>query len=139
VADKPLAHPARHHGGVGLDAGAATAMVLKAGAFGADQRLVAFMQYLRVILVVDWRRPTSPGSGSTRPGWRRGGDMGSGARAPVRRRHRRRLARRRAGRRGAAAALALFPRHHDPGIALHLGFDVDFQLPQWLLGGEATP
>ena len=31
--------------------GAATAMVLMAGAFGADQRLVAFMQYLRVVLV----------------------------------------------------------------------------------------
>jgi membrane AbrB-like protein len=31
--------------------GGATAMVLMAGAFGADQRLVAFMQYLRVIMV----------------------------------------------------------------------------------------
>lgn len=31
--------------------GASTAMVLMAGAFGADQRLVAFMQYLRVIAV----------------------------------------------------------------------------------------
>ena len=31
--------------------GAATAMVLMAGAFGADQRLVAFMQYMRVVLV----------------------------------------------------------------------------------------
>jgi len=31
--------------------GAATAMVLMAGAFGADQRLVAFMQYLRVVMV----------------------------------------------------------------------------------------
>lgn len=31
--------------------GAATAMVLMAGAFGADPRLVAFMQYLRVIFV----------------------------------------------------------------------------------------
>ncbi|MBO6718391.1 MAG: AbrB family transcriptional regulator [Rhizobiaceae bacterium] len=31
--------------------GAASAMVLMAGAFGADQRLVAFMQYYRVILV----------------------------------------------------------------------------------------
>lgn len=31
--------------------GAATAMVLMAGAFGADARLVAFMQYLRVIFV----------------------------------------------------------------------------------------
>lgn len=31
--------------------GAATAMVLMAGAFGADFRLVAFMQYLRVVMV----------------------------------------------------------------------------------------
>lgn len=31
--------------------GAATAMVLMAGAFGADYRLVAFMQYLRVMVV----------------------------------------------------------------------------------------
>ncbi|WP_054312698.1 AbrB family transcriptional regulator [Mesorhizobium sp. 1M-11] len=31
--------------------GASTAMVLMAGAFGADQRLVAFMQYLRVVIV----------------------------------------------------------------------------------------
>lgn len=31
--------------------GAASAMVIMAGAFGADERLVAFMQYLRVIMV----------------------------------------------------------------------------------------
>jgi membrane AbrB-like protein len=31
--------------------GAASAMVIMAGAFGADQRLVAFMQYCRVVLV----------------------------------------------------------------------------------------
>lgn len=31
--------------------GAASAMVIMAGAFGADQRLVAFMQYYRVVLV----------------------------------------------------------------------------------------
>ncbi len=31
--------------------GASTAMVLMAGAFGADPRLVAFMQYLRVVMV----------------------------------------------------------------------------------------
>lgn len=35
----------------GAAPGAATAMVLMAGAFGADERLVAFMQYLRVIVV----------------------------------------------------------------------------------------
>jgi membrane AbrB-like protein len=35
----------------GFAPGAASAMVLMAGAFGADQRLVAFMQYLRVLMV----------------------------------------------------------------------------------------
>lgn len=35
----------------GAAPGASTAMVLMAGAFGDDQRLVAFMQYLRVIIV----------------------------------------------------------------------------------------
>jgi hypothetical protein len=35
----------------GTAPGASTAMVLMAGAFGADQRLVAFMQYMRVIFV----------------------------------------------------------------------------------------
>ncbi|MDH6234894.1 membrane AbrB-like protein [Mesorhizobium soli] len=35
----------------GTAPGASTAMVLMAGAFGADARLVAFMQYLRVIFV----------------------------------------------------------------------------------------
>jgi uncharacterized protein len=35
----------------GLSPGAANAMVLMAGAFGADTRLVAFMQYLRIMMV----------------------------------------------------------------------------------------
>lgn len=35
----------------GSTPGAASAMVLMAGTFGADQRLVAFMQYLRVLMV----------------------------------------------------------------------------------------
>jgi membrane AbrB-like protein len=35
----------------GLAPGAATAMILMADSFGADMRLVAFMQYLRIILV----------------------------------------------------------------------------------------
>src|SRR5262249_25160662 len=35
----------------GMAPGAATAMVFMAGEFGADTRLVAFMQYLRVVLV----------------------------------------------------------------------------------------
>ncbi len=36
----------------GLSPGAATASMLMAGAYGADVRLVAFMQYLRVVMVV---------------------------------------------------------------------------------------
>lgn len=36
----------------GLSPGAATAMILMSEAYGADVRLVAFMQYLRVVLVV---------------------------------------------------------------------------------------
>ncbi|MFA5955217.1 AbrB family transcriptional regulator [Hyphomicrobium sp.] len=36
----------------GLSPGAATASILMAGAYGADIRLVAFMQYLRVVMVV---------------------------------------------------------------------------------------
>ena len=36
----------------GMSPGAATASILMAGAYGADVRLVAFMQYLRVVLVV---------------------------------------------------------------------------------------
>jgi membrane AbrB-like protein len=36
----------------GAAPGAATAMVIMAGSFGADTRLVAFMQYLRVFIVV---------------------------------------------------------------------------------------
>lgn len=35
----------------GLSPGAAQAMMLMAGSFGADERLVAFMQYLRVLIV----------------------------------------------------------------------------------------
>ena len=35
----------------GLSPGAATVMMLMSGAYGADERLVAFMQYLRVLLV----------------------------------------------------------------------------------------
>ncbi|CCB63628.1 MULTISPECIES: AbrB family transcriptional regulator [unclassified Hyphomicrobium] len=36
----------------GFSPGAATAAILMAGAYGADVRLVAFMQYLRVVMVV---------------------------------------------------------------------------------------
>ncbi len=117
----------------GSSPGAATAMVLMAGAFGADQRLVAFMQYLRVIFVsmaaaviarlwVDtsglvpaptvWFPPIQP--------------QGFAATLLVA------LA-------GAAAGRLL--RLPSPyflgtmilGTALHLGAGLDFQLPQWLL------
>ncbi len=49
--------------------GAASAMVLMAGAYGADMRLVAFMQYLRVLLVALVAslvaRFVAPGAGSS--------------------------------------------------------------------------
>jgi len=40
--------------------GASSAMVLMAGSFGADQRLVAFMQYLRVVIVTGVARLPTP-------------------------------------------------------------------------------
>ena len=46
-----LARPAGNDCRVGIYPGAASAMTLMAEAFGADVRLVAFMQYLRVVLV----------------------------------------------------------------------------------------
>lgn len=120
----------------GSSPGAATAMVLMAGAFGADQRLVAFMQYLRVILVsmaaalvarlwVDTsgiEAPAVPWFPALEP-------VPFGATVAVS------LA-------GALAGAAL--RLPSPyflgtmilGIALHLGFGVDFQLPQWLLAAS---
>ena len=47
----------------GSTPGAASAMVLMADAFGADARLVAFMQYLRVIFVSVTRRRDRPAVG----------------------------------------------------------------------------
>jgi membrane AbrB-like protein len=57
----------------GMAPGAASAMVFMAGEFGADTRLVAFMQYLRVVLVATvatvvarlWVGPHAPASGIT--------------------------------------------------------------------------
>ncbi|HMM63581.1 MAG TPA: AbrB family transcriptional regulator [Mesorhizobium sp.] len=120
----------------GSTPGAATAMVLMAGAFGADQRLVAFMQYLRVILVsmaaALVARLWVDTSGVEAPAvtWFPALDpVPFGATVAVS------LA-------GALAGAAL--RLPSPyflgtmilGIALHLGFDVDFQLPQWLLAAS---
>lgn len=113
--------------------GGATAMVLMAGAFGADQRLVAFMQYLRVIMVsvaaalvarlwvdtsgveaqphiwfpaMDWRA-----FGAVIAVAAVGGSLGRLLRLPSP---------------YFLGAVAL-------GAVVHLGFDVPLQLPEWLL------
>ncbi|MEP9389588.1 AbrB family transcriptional regulator [Mesorhizobium sp. KR9-304] len=113
--------------------GGATAMVLMAGAFGADQRLVAFMQYLRVIMVsiaaaliarlwvdtsgveyapavwfpsIDWTA-----FGATVAIAVFGGYLGRLARLPS----------------------PYFLGAVILGSILHLGFGVPLQLPQWLL------
>jgi membrane AbrB-like protein len=113
--------------------GGATAMVLMAAAFGADARLVAFMQYLRVILVsiaaaviarlwvdtsgvevpaviwfpaIDW-----PAFGATIAIAVFGGYIGKLLRLPS----------------------PYFLGAVILGSVLHLGFDVPLQLPQWLL------
>lgn len=117
----------------GASPGAATAMVLMADAFGADARLVAFMQYLRVILVtlaaaavarlwVDtsgitlprnvWFPPIEPGPfGATLAVVVLGGLLGRLARLPS----------------------PYFLGALIVGIALHLPGYTDFQLPEWLL------
>jgi membrane AbrB-like protein len=113
--------------------GGATAMVLMAGAFGADQRLVAFMQYLRVIMVsvaaalvarlwvdttgveappqvwfpaIEW-----PAFGSMIAIAVIGGYVGKLLRLPS----------------------PYFLGAVILGATVHLGFDVALQLPQWLL------
>lgn len=113
--------------------GGATAMVLMAEAFGADARLVAFMQYLRVIMVsiaaaliarlwvdtsgvqaapmvwfptIDW-----PAFGSMVAIAAVGGYFGRLLRLPS----------------------PYFLGSVILGSILHLGFDVPLQLPQWLL------
>ena len=115
----------------GSSPGAATAMVLMAGAFGADQRLVAFMQYLRVIFV-SMTAALLPRCGSTprasksppSSGFRR--SMAAFAATLG-------IALSAAWREAAAAALALLPRH------LHLRHRRpsrlwrEMQLPPWLL------
>ena len=98
----------------GSSPGAATAMVLMADAFGADARLVAFMQYLRVIFVTlgaaGIARLWVDTSGIAPPPtiWFPPIELG-----PLRRDALRRAGRRRAGAPGEAA-VALFPRRDDP-------------------------
>lgn len=113
--------------------GAATAMVLMAGAFGADQRLVAFMQYLRVIFVtlaaafiarlwvdtsgveappVVWFPPIDPLAFAA--------TIGIGAAGAL------------------VGQLIRLPSPHFLGAfilagVLHLGFGIEMQLPEWLL------
>ena len=117
----------------GASPGAATAMVLMADAFGADARLVAFMQYLRVILVTlaaaivarlwmdtsgvalpeaAWFPPIEPGPfAATLAVAALGGVLGRLARLPS----------------------PYFLGALIVGIALHLPGYADFQLPEWLL------
>lgn len=116
--------------------GGSTAMVLMAGAFGADVRLVAFMQYLRVIMVslaaaliarlwvdtsnvevppqiwfpsIDW-----PGFGSMVAIAVTGGLLGRLLRLPS----------------------PYFLGAAILGGFLHIGFDVPIQLPEWLLASS---
>ncbi|MGE0280616.1 MAG: AbrB family transcriptional regulator [Rhizobiaceae bacterium] len=118
--------------------GAATAMVLMAGAFGADQRLVAFMQYLRVIMVTIaaaliarlW--VDTSGVEAAPVVWfpiidplAFGATIGIGA---------------------AGALIGQLIRLPSPhflgafilGSVLHLGFSVEMQLPEWLLAISYT-
>jgi membrane AbrB-like protein len=116
----------------GSSPGAATAMVLMAGAFGADQRLVAFMQYLRVIFVsmtaaliarmwvdtsgieapaIVWFPPIEPKAFAATLGVALiGGLLGKLCRLPS----------------------PFFLGTFIFGAIVHLGFGVAMQLPQWL-------
>lgn len=120
----------------GAAPGAASAMVLMAGAFGADQRLVAFMQYLRVLMVtvaaalvarfwVDtsgidipqapWFPPFSPiGLAATIAIATVGGLMGKLLRLPS----------------------PYFIGAMILAAILHLGLDIPLELPPWLLSGS---
>ena len=132
LVDQPLEGAARHDRGVGLRPGGATAMVLMADAFGADERLVAFMQYLRVIFVsiaaaliarlwVD--------SGGVRAGARSGSRRSTGLPSP----------RRWPSWRSAASPAVLpacrhpFSRQRDHRRHRASRFGVPLQLPPWLL------
>jgi membrane AbrB-like protein len=116
--------------------GAATAMVLMADAFGADARLVAFMQYLRVIFVsvaaaliartfvhssgveaptIVWFPPIDwPAFATTIVVATVGGALGYLIRLPS----------------------PFFLGAMLLGAALHLGLGLDLQLPEWLLAAS---
>ncbi|MCO6389791.1 AbrB family transcriptional regulator [Aliihoeflea aestuarii] len=112
--------------------GASTAMVLMAGAFGADQRLVAFMQYLRVIMVsigaalVARLWVDTSGVDLPAPVWFPPIETASFAMTLA-------IA-------GLGAGLGILTRLPSPyflgafilGSVVHLGFGVDFQIPHWL-------
>lgn len=115
--------------------GAATAMVLMAGAFGADQRLVAFMQYLRVIFVTIAAALIArffvdvPGSALAATRWFPAVQPGMLALAGL------------IGVAGAAAGkLARLPAPYFlggliAGALTHLGGGIALDLPPWLMGG----
>lgn len=118
----------------GSSPGAATAMVLMAEAFGADARLVAFMQYLRVIfvsgaaaLVAALFLPPAPEGAAQAPWLPTIDAQAFGATVLTA---------------AAGGLLGRLLRLPSPfflgsmllGIALHLGLNVQFQLPPWLLG-----
>lgn len=121
----------------GTSPGASTAMVLMAEAFGADARLVAFMQYLRVIFVSGaaalvaalFLPPAPEGAGAAAP-WLPAIDAQAlGATVLTA---------------AAGGLLGRLLRLPSPfflggmilGVALHLGLDVRFQLPPWLLAAS---
>ena len=120
----------------GAAPGAATAMVLMAGAFGADQRLVAFMQYLRVIVVTAVAALIArlwvggQGGGMAEIDWFPAIDWPAfGATLGVA---------------AAGAALGWLARLPSPfflgpmvlGVALKFAGLIDFQLPEWLLAAS---
>lgn len=117
----------------GISPGAATASILMAGEFGADARLVAFMQYLRVVFVAGaasivgqfWAH--TPSAAFASASWFQpvhwlpfaemlvlavgGGLVGRAARIP-----------------GGVLLVPMFA-----GAALHGGGFIDIELPRWLL------
>ena len=117
----------------GSSPGAATAMVLMAGAFGADQRLVAFMQYARVSDGDDRRRVDRAVMGRYVRGRASADDLVSGARPDCLRRNDCVAI--------AGALVGQLFRLPSPaflgafilGALVHLGLDQHLQLPEWLL------
>jgi uncharacterized protein len=120
----------------GSSPGAATAMVLMAEAFGADARLVAFMQYLRVIMVSGAAAliaalflPPSP-AGVAHAAWLPAPDW-AGLGATL-------LAALAGGLLGRALRLpsSFLLGSMASGVALHLGLGLAFQLPPPLLAAS---